>query len=73
LPNSTQEPSAFIRPSVVQEIKKTVRSPKDVPDRARALENTAFKYEAAVNRISGNTQHLVDAWSECPPGMRPVE
>jgi hypothetical protein len=55
--------SHFIGPSVVAEIKKTVRSPKDVPDRARALENTAFKYEAAVNRIASNTDRFVAAWS----------
>lgn len=55
--------NGFIRDSVVSEVKKTVRSPKDVPDRARALENTAFKYEAAMNRISSNTDRLVAAWS----------
>jgi hypothetical protein len=55
--------SSFIGPSVVSEIKKTVHSPQDVPDRARALENTAFKYEAAVNRIASNTDRLVAAWS----------
>jgi hypothetical protein len=55
--------SHFIGPSVVSEIKKTVRSPKEVPDRARALENTAFKYEAAVNRFTSNTDRFVTAWS----------
>jgi hypothetical protein len=56
--------SGFIGPSVVAEIKKTVHSPKDVPDRARAIENTAFKYEAAVNRITANTDRFVAAWSK---------
>lgn len=55
--------SGFIGPSVVSEIKKTVHSPKDVPDRARAMENTAFKYEAAVNRITSKTDRFVAAWS----------
>jgi len=59
--------SGFIGPSVVAEIKKTVHSPKDVPDRARALENTAFKYEAAVNRIASNTDRFVAAWSKGYP------
>jgi hypothetical protein len=55
--------SRFIGPSVVSEVKKTVHSSKEVPDRARALENTAFKYEAAVNRITSNTDRFVAAWS----------